>query len=164
MSGTSRALTPSPSPTSRERGEERELRSPKKWPRASDEIKAAARGLRRQQTRSESTLWNALRGRNLTGYKFRRQHPLGPFVVDFYCDQQRLAVEIDGRIHELTQEADLQRQQTLESLGVRFLRFPAAQVETDLETVLLGILNALDPGMTDRPSPVKRERGGGEGT
>ena len=163
MSQPQSALTPDPSPTSRERGEKRASRSPKKWPLASDQIKAAARGLRKQPTRSERMLWNALRDRNLNGYKFRRQHPIGPFVLDFYCDEYRLAVEVDGRIHELTREADLQRQQTLESLGVRFLRVSAEQVERDLDTVRDSILSALDPGKTDRPSPVKRERGGGEG-
>jgi very-short-patch-repair endonuclease len=78
-----------------------------------------ARKLRREQTASEAILWEALRNRKLEGRKFRRQHPIGKFVVDFYCNAEGLIVEVDGSIHELPeqQELDRQRQFLLESLG-----------------------------------------------
>ena len=114
-----------------------------------------ARGLRKQPTRSEALLWQALRGRQLEGYRFRRQQPFGPFVVDFYCSSRRLVVEVDGPIHDSQREADRTRQQLLESLGLRFLRLPAAMVEDDLPAALDAIRGALTPD----PSP---SRGRGE--
>jgi len=62
-------------------------------------LRQASRRMRRQLTKSEDLLWQALRKRQLTGLKFRRQHPIGPGIVDFYCHEKRLAVEVDGDIH-----------------------------------------------------------------
>ena len=104
-----------------------------------------ARKLRREQTASEAILWEALRNRKLEGRKFRRQHPIGQFVVDFYCDVEGLIVEVDGSVHELPeqQELDRQRQVLLESLGLRFVRLTAKQVENDLLSALDTIRSAL---------------------
>lgn len=98
-----------------------------------------ARVLRKEHTRSEAILWQALRNRTLEGRKFRRQQPLGAFVLDFYCAEERLAVEVDGRIHESQQQADQLRQALIETLGIRFVRVTAEQVESDLAGALQAI-------------------------
>jgi len=83
-----------------------------------------ARQLRVRSTAGEQELWSALRRQQLAGRKFRRQQPLGPFVLDFYCPEERLAVEVDGGIHDDPGQAmlDAERQSLIESLGVRFVR------------------------------------------
>ena len=108
-------------------------------------MKAAARQLRQRSTRTEVALWNALRGRRLGGFRFRRQQPIGTFVVDFYCSEARMAIEIDGSVHLQHLEYDHQRQQLIETLGVTFLRFSAAHVASDLPKVLEAIRLALPP-------------------
>jgi very-short-patch-repair endonuclease len=95
-----------------------------------------AQDFRKKPTRSEDLLWQELRGRKLDGRKFRRQQPIGPFIVDFFCAEERLVVEVDGPIHLLQQERDQQRQQLLESLGLRFVRVSSDAVETNLPLVL----------------------------
>lgn len=98
-----------------------------------------ARQFRKTPTPSEAVLWQALRGKKLDGVKFRRQQPIGPFVVDFYAPAYRLVVEVDGPIHEAQRTADRERQELLESLGLRVVRLSAHQVESDLS----GALNAI---------------------
>lgn len=92
--------------------------------------------LRKEHTLSEDILWQALRRKQLEGRKFRRQNPIGAFVVDFYCPEENLAVEVDGGIHETQCEADALRQEIIESLGIRFVRVSAEEVENDLPKVL----------------------------
>jgi len=104
-----------------------------------------ARQLRKQATQSEEILWQALRGAKLEGRKFRRQKPIGCFVVDFFCAAERLIVEVDGAVHDSQQELDRERQMLLESLGLRFLRLSAHAVETDLSTCLKQIQSAFTP-------------------
>ncbi len=95
-----------------------------------------ARSFRKTPTRSEAILWAALRGKQLDGRKFRRQQPIGAFVVDFFCSEERLIVEVDGQIHLQQIEADRERQELIESLGLRFIRVRAELVEQDLPRVL----------------------------
>jgi very-short-patch-repair endonuclease len=125
-----------------------------------------ARAFRKEPTASEAILWGALRARRLAGRKFRRQQPIGPFVVDFFCAEERLIVEVDGPIHHKQQEADAQRQSLIESLGLRFVRLPAVTVETDLDTALQRIADAFfdTPCLSSTPSPLVGEGAGGEGT
>ncbi len=156
------ALTPGPSPTPWARGDR-----PGKPPgqRVNRGIRNAARANRKAPTTSEHLLWGALRGRRLDQRKFRRQHPIGVYVLDFYCEQERLAVEVDGAVHRATQEADRQRQATLEALGIRFVRLPAALVESNIEAAVAVIRDAfhsvIPPSL---PLSRARERGpGGEG-
>ncbi|MGB5960021.1 MAG: DUF559 domain-containing protein [Coleofasciculaceae cyanobacterium] len=94
-----------------------------------------ARTLRHTPTATENLLWQNLRGKQ-RGYKVRRQHPIGVFIVDFYIPQARLIVEIDGLIHTAQQQKDLERQALLEQLGLQFLRFSTAQVEQNLPQIL----------------------------
>jgi len=105
-----------------------------------------ARELRRRQTPSEELLWNALRARHLRGLEFRRQQAIGPFVVDFYCAEERIVVEIDGSIHgDAAQKvADESRQRAIESVGVRFVRVTAELVVGDLPAALHLIESALE--------------------
>ena len=86
-------------------------------------------------------------GRKFHGLKFRRQHAVAPFVVDFACLEQSLVIEIDGKYHEFVEEADKQRQQFIEECGFRVLRFTNEDVLSDVEAVLIAIerLSGLGP-------------------
>lgn len=108
-------------------------------------LKARARELRHTPTRAESVLWDRLRGRKLAGAKFRRQHVVGPFIVDFICIESRLIIEVDGDIH-LTpdqQAYDAERQAYLETKGFRVLRFKNESILTAIGTVVETIETAL---------------------
>lgn len=102
-----------------------------------------ARQFRKRPTPSEAILWQSLRGKKLNGIKFRRQQPIGSFVVDFYASAHRLIVEVDGPIHETQRDLDQERQRLLESLGLNFVRLEADLVENDLQTALSIILAAV---------------------
>ncbi|MGH9051853.1 MAG: endonuclease domain-containing protein [Acidimicrobiia bacterium] len=105
-----------------------------------------ARQLRREQTSAEARLWRELRRGNL-GSRFRRQEPIGPYIVDFVCLATRLVVEVDGATHE-DPEPDARRDALLERLGFRVLRFWNGDVYHHLEGVLDRIAAELE-----RPSP-----------
>ncbi len=83
-----------------------------------------------------------MRGRRLAGLKFRRQHPVGRFIVDFYCANCKLAVEVDGSIHDQQLAYDQARTEQLEAFGYRVLRVSNESVLNDLETVLTSIAQA----------------------
>ncbi|MDQ3332941.1 MAG: endonuclease domain-containing protein [Planctomycetota bacterium] len=90
----------------------------------------------------ERRLWNLLRNRQLAELKFRRQVPVGPFVVDFYCEAAQLAVELDGLSHDNRGEYDKRRQKYLEEQGIRVLRMQNDELLENAEAVLLGIAKA----------------------
>ena len=104
---------------------------------------AFRRYLRRRQTASERLLWHLLRDRRLAGFKFRRQHPIGDFVVDFVSLPARVVIEADGWTHAGRERLDAQRDRVLGDLGYRVLRVPGFQVTTNPEAVLRMILDAL---------------------
>ena len=85
---------------------------------------AQARTLRQHTTKAEQTVWRWLRNRTLFGLKFRRQHPLGPYVLDFYCAELKLCVEVDGGVHAMFAKAmhDVERSCELSKLGVHVVR------------------------------------------
>ena len=120
-----------------------------------------AREFRKEPTQSEDILWQALRGKKLDGIKFRRQQPVGYFVVDFYNSAYRLVVEVDGFIHESQQEADASRQQILEELGLNVLRIKAEVVEKNLP-VALDLIRDRIRQIQNSPSPFMGEGRGGE--
>jgi len=95
-----------------------------------------AREFRKEPTQGEKILWESLRGKKLDGIKFRRQQPVGYFVVDFYSSVYRLVVEVDGPIHELQKEADRARQEVLETLGLVVLRIKSEVIENNLSRAL----------------------------
>ena len=115
----------------------------RRW-RTSQAMLARARQLRREQTPAEALLWEHLRNRRLKGLKFRRQHPVGRFVADFYCAQHHLIVELDGAVHRMQGEYDALRTEELERDGYRVIRFTDNQVERDLEWVLERIAEACE--------------------
>jgi very-short-patch-repair endonuclease len=107
--------------------------------RASAPVQPRAKELRQSMTSAERILWERLRDRRLAGIKFRRQHPIGSFIVDFYCAEARLVIEVDGGIHHEQTEADIFRSQELEAQGYRVIRFTNQRVGSDLESVLADI-------------------------
>jgi very-short-patch-repair endonuclease len=109
-----------------------------------------ARRLRRASTDAEIRLWNRLRSRALEGYKFVRQEPIGPYVVDFVCRERRLAVEIDGGQHA-TAKRDAIRDQWLADHRYRVLRFWNNEVLRNTEGVLEAIATALDAEAPPHP-------------
>ena len=102
-----------------------------------------ARQHRARPTATEAKLWQHLRGRRLDGFKFRRQHPVDRFIVDFCCLEHRLVIEIDGPVHQRLAERDSERTTILQALGYRVLRYTNDQVEHDLTAVLDAIREAL---------------------
>ncbi|VEP14003.1 conserved hypothetical protein [Hyella patelloides LEGE 07179] len=100
------------------------------------EIKLRAKQLRNNMTPAEKVLWEALRKKPLNGLKFRRQHPVGRFILDFYCAQYKLVVEIDGEIHLTQQEYDAARTKHLNSYGYKVIRFSNNEVFHNLDSVL----------------------------
>jgi len=104
----------------------------------SGRLLANARNLRHQQSMAEATLWNLLRGRRFLGLRFRRQHPMGPFIVDFYCDELNWVIELDGGQHN-TDEAriyDSRRTELLQTRGVEVTRFWNNEVAHETEAVV----------------------------
>jgi very-short-patch-repair endonuclease len=96
-----------------------------------------ARKLRASATKAEIVLWKALRNKQ-TGYKFRRQSPIGPYIADFYCPKLRLIIEVDGGVHTLdkTRERDKQRQKYLEDNNLIVIRFWNHQLLEDIDSVM----------------------------
>jgi very-short-patch-repair endonuclease len=121
-----------------------------------------ARRLRANQTEVEKRLWSRLRDRGLFGIKFRRQVPLGPFVVDFVCADHALVVEPDGGQHASPEAADDRRTAWLESRGWRVIRFWNNDVSENIEGVLQVIAGACGIDVDDpRPGPLPRGEGEG---
>jgi very-short-patch-repair endonuclease len=99
---------------------------------------AAAEALRRHMTVAEAILWNKLKDKKLFNVKFRRQHPIDFFIVDFYCHSKKLVIEIDGDIHDtaVRQEYDQGRTGQLEQYGITVIRFTNDDIKNDLISVL----------------------------
>jgi very-short-patch-repair endonuclease len=109
------------------------------------ETKLLARSLRLNMSLPERMLWQALRKKQ-SGLRFRRQHPAGPYVLDFYCDAAKLCVEVDGGQHNFSVGRDAARDRWLERQGVRTMRVAARDVFENLEGVIEQIrLNSIPP-------------------
>ncbi|MDO8692198.1 MAG: endonuclease domain-containing protein [Dehalococcoidia bacterium] len=109
------------------------------------------RKLRRESTDAELALWRLLRSRQLGGWKFRRQHQVGHYIVDFCCPEQRLAIEADGYQH-LSQEGlakDEERTSYLKLMGIRVLRFTNRQILLEID----GVQQAIWEALSGEPSP-----------
>ena len=107
-------------------------------------MKRFAKKLRKNMTDAERLLWRHLRNRELGGYKFRRQRPIGPYIVDFVCLEKKLVVEVDGGQHAGQVELDSKRSDYLKEKGYRVLRFWNNEVLQATESVLTVILSSLD--------------------
>ena len=122
--------------------------------------KEMRRRLRKEMPQAEVVLWTRLRGKQLFGKKFRRQYSVGPYSIDFYCPEVKLAIELDGDSH-FTQEAkqyDAQRQQYIESFSIRFLRFTNQDVYENLD----GVLEAISLAVQENPPQSPLFKGGSE--
>lgn len=113
--------------------------SPELW----QKLKPLARQMRKEPTAAEHKLWQRIRGKQVLGYKFRRQHAFERFIVDFYCSETRLIVEVDGPTHEYTPDEDAIRQKFLEGLGFKVIRFTNLEVLKQMEAVLNEIARVL---------------------
>jgi very-short-patch-repair endonuclease len=98
-----------------------------------------AREMRRNPTKGERLLWMALRNRTLGKHKFRRQCPIGPFIVDFVCFDRRLVVEVDGITHDFNAAYDERRDRWFRARGFRVARFPDEEVIKNLDGVVASI-------------------------
>jgi adenine-specific DNA-methyltransferase len=118
-----------------------------------------ARQLRGARTEAEQRLWQYLRGRRLGGLKFRRQHPILDYFVDFYCAEHGLVVELDGSQHLDRKSADASRSMTLEHRGLRVLRFWNDDVLARTDEVLSAIIAACEPHGSVAASQALRANG-----
>lgn len=100
--------------------------------------KTRARYLRKIETRAEKLLWIRLRNRQVAGFKFRRQHPIGYFVSDFYCHEIKLIIELEGKIHDKKEqkEYDKLRKELIETWGYKIINFRNRQIYNDIENVM----------------------------
>jgi len=132
-----------PSPSGRRVGDEGPSHPTK--PALPPELLERCRELRQSATTAESLLWQIIRNRQLGGAKFRRQHPTAGYILDFYCHEAQLAVELDGRGHleEKQMNYDMERTMILNALGVRVLRFWNHEVLNNTTSVLEVIYAAL---------------------
>jgi very-short-patch-repair endonuclease len=117
-----------------------------------------ARTLRKKQTKAEEFLWNIIRNKQFMGLKFRRQHQIGKYIVDFYCDEKKLIIELDGEVHESEKQKkhDKTRDKYLTTLGNKVLRFANNRIFDDIETVLENIANLV---FNPLPGPLPKGEG-----
>jgi very-short-patch-repair endonuclease len=101
-----------------------------------EDLKLYAREMRQTMPDAETLLWYLLRNRRLANAKFRRQHPLGRYILDFYCDEHKLAIELDGGQHVEQVDYDIQRDAYLQTQGIHVLRFWNNQMLQETEAVL----------------------------
>jgi ATP-dependent DNA helicase RecQ len=116
--------------------------------RPTDLTKARAKNLRANATEPEVLLWDMLRGRKLGGLKFRRQHPIEPYIADFYCAAARLILELDGRSHDDQQEHDEIRSRFFNSLGLMTIRVSNDDMLDNLDGVLEFIASVAAPRLS----------------
>jgi very-short-patch-repair endonuclease len=107
-----------------------------------------AKDLRRRMSLPEVLLWSAIKGRKLNGLQFRKQHPIGPYVLDFYCDARKLAIEVDGGNHSFGDrpQRDERRDAWLLERGVRTLRLSASLILDDVDDATRTIVGHLEGG------------------
>jgi very-short-patch-repair endonuclease len=121
---------------------------PKKPKRASvslwRKMMPIAREKRTEQTAAEEFLWQHIRNRQLAGIKFRRQHVIDHYIVDFYCHEAALVIEVDGSIHEQQKEEDALRQAEIEAVGAVFIRFSNEEVMGNIADVLEKIVHEVN--------------------
>ncbi|HZY25569.1 MAG TPA: endonuclease domain-containing protein [Bacteroidales bacterium] len=125
------------------------------------ELKELARELRRNMTLSEVLLWNELKQKQMLGFDFDRQRPIGNYIVDFFCKELSLAIELDGKSHFNKYDYDEKRQEELERLGVQILRFEDIKVKRDI----LNVLREIEYWITkNKPTPSPSQEGNKKGS
>ena len=116
-----------------------------------------ARELRRSETKAESFLWERLRKKRLFGFKFRRQHQFGNYIVDFYCRQAQLVIECDGSVHDTNEswQHDRSRDAYMVGQGLRVLRFSNDEVLNNIDGLVARIVTHLLPLPLTLPTNIK---------
>ena len=112
---------------------------------ANKAIKDKAKKLRKKMTKAEKILWSKIRNRKVNRMYFRRQHPYGIYILDFFCFEANLVIEVDGLIHLSKHEYDLERTKYIESSGLTTIRFRNADIENRIGWVLEKIQEVVDP-------------------
>ena len=111
-------------------------------------------------TLAEVLLWKRLKNRQVLGCDFDRQRPIGNYIVDFYCKELMLAIEVDGRSHDFKELQDQRRQKEIEAYGIRVLRFWDVEVKTDMTSVIRGIEACINQNQNPpRPSGTPPREG-----
>jgi very-short-patch-repair endonuclease len=136
---------------------------PERMPRPSKEMIQRARELRKEMTPAERVLWERLRRGQVLGCHWRKQHPMGHFIADFYCDEAKLVIEVDGGVHlEKTQEErDAARDDAMSECGFGVLRFTNAEVLRDTDRTVEDITRYISTHRIGLPCP--RATGAGAG-
>ena len=130
-------------------------------PALEEKLKGYARELRANLSDAEQRIWHLLRDRHFLGYKFRRQHPMGNYILDFYCADAKLAIELDGGQHADNRDYDDQRTEVMRREGVRVLRFWNNDVLANTEAVLTKIAEVLSTQQHPSPQPSPHKWGEG---
>ena len=125
-------------------------------PSLGDNLGNLAKSLRKKQTDAEKLLWWHLRGKQITGLKFRRQEPIGPYIADFVCFEKRLIIELDGGQHALEQEKDREREYWFNQEGFRTLRF----WNTDVLQNIAGVVEVIRRTCLNHPPLTPPIKGG----
>ena len=115
-----------------------------------------AKELRNNETDAEKILWEKLRNNQIKGLKFRRQHPINLYIVDFYCHKLKLIIELDGDYHSLREQVskDIERTEALSLMGLEVIRFKNDEVLNDIDSVLLRITSWIEKIVNSNgPSP-----------
>jgi len=119
--------------------------------RASPETMNTTRLLREKMTPAEKLLWERLKGKQILGRRFRRQHPIFIFIVDFYCHEARLVVEVDGKIHYQHLEYDDGRTAEMEKFYIEVIRFKNEEIEHDIDEVIIRITERVKKRLESPP-------------
>ncbi len=119
-------------------------------------LKELARKLRTHSTLAEIALWNELKGKKVLGFDFHRQKPIDNYIVDFYCPNLLLAIEIDGNTHEheFVYQNDRVRQKRLESIGITILRFTDEEVKKNREGVIMALEDWIRTHSVSKPTHI----------
>jgi cobalamin-dependent methionine synthase I len=122
-----------------------------------DVLKERAKEMRNKPTEAEKMLWNVLSNKGIEGFKFRRQHIIGEYIVDFVCLEKKLVIELDGSIHNLQEQVERDKERTiwLESKGFKVVRYSNRQVLNDLENTIVSISKELTVKVVVPPSGVR---------
>jgi very-short-patch-repair endonuclease len=120
------------------------------------ELKERRRELRHNMTKAEAVLWTNIKNKQISGQRFLRQFSISGYIVDFYCQKLKLAIEVDGATHYTDEELEYDkiRQDEIELLGVTFLRFSNAEIYGDLDGVLEKIKDKVELMLRNPPTPL----------
>ena len=114
--------------------------------------KIFARRLRKEQTKAEKIIWEQLRKRKFMNFKFRRQHVIEGFVIDFYCSELKLGIEVDGGIHLKRKDYDKLRQEAVESKGISIIRISNQKIAEDKRAIIKKLKEVIEQSPTPSPS------------